>query len=64
MSDKPFWPNKLVGVSSLFVTDCSHDNKIIYDNNKNDNNNNNNNNNNKIRLITSFNEVKHITSRD
>ena len=45
MSDKQFWPNKWVGASSLFATDCSHDNKIIYDDNNNNNNNNNNSNN-------------------
>ena len=38
MSDKQFWPNKWVGASGLFATDCSHDNKIIYDDNNNNNN--------------------------
>ena len=36
------------GTSSVFVTDCSHDNKIIYHKSTNDNNNNNNHNYNKI----------------
>ena len=46
MSYKHFLPNKYVGALSLFVTDCSYDNKIIYDNNNDSNSNSNNNNNN------------------
>ena len=35
--------------SGLFATDCSHDNKIIYDDNNNNNNNNIDNTNNFIQ---------------
>ena len=49
LGDKLNWESTYVtkfqteinGPLSLFVTDCSHDNKIIYDNRNNDNNNNN-----------------------
>ena len=48
LGDKINWESTYVtkfqteinGPLSLFVTDCSHDNKIIYDNSNNDNNNN------------------------